>query len=276
MPVAEVAVPRLARVLRRRRQLDDVVTLELAPADGASGSFEPGQFSMLTAFGVGEAAISLSGDPADPDRLVHTIQAVGAVSRALVALRPGDRLGLRGPFGQPWPLEAAEGRDVAIVAGGLGLAPLRPLVYRLLATRERYGDIRLFYGARTPDRLLFEREIGQWRRRYGIDAQCTVDRAAGAWDGHVGVVTALLGRAGLRAVRTTAFVCGPELMMKFAVNALRTIGVADSSIYVSLERNMKCAVAWCGRCQLGAVLVCRDGPVFRYDRVGRALATREL
>jgi NAD(P)H-flavin reductase len=198
------------------------------------------------------------------------------VSRALGALRQGELLGLRGPFGQPWPLEAARGGDVAIVAGGLGLAPLRPLLYRLIATREQYGDIRLFYGARSPEDLLFRRELDAWPRRHGIDVQCTVDRAPRPWPRHVGVVTTLLGRAALRGSRTTAFVCGPEVMMRFAVAALRHAGLDEASIYVSLERNMKCAVAWCGRCQLGSVLLCRDGPVFRYDRVGRALATREL
>jgi NAD(P)H-flavin reductase len=272
----DAGVPRLARVLSRRRELDDVFTLELAVADGTSCAFAPGQFNMLTAFGVGEAAISLSGDPGRTDRLVHTIRAVGAVSRALAALRPGQPLGLRGPFGQPWPLEAARGGDVVVVAGGLGLAPLRPLLYQLFATREHYGDVHLFYGARSPASLLFSRELGTWPGRYAVDVQCTVDHAPGGWDGQVGVVTTLLGRGGLRAPQTTAFVCGPELMMRFAVNALRTGGVAESSIYVSLERNMKCAVAWCGRCQLGPVLLCRDGPVFRYDRVGRELATREL
>lgn len=273
---ADAGVPRLARVLRRRRELADVVTLELAAADGACGEFAPGQFNMLTAFGVGEAAISLSGDPAITDRLVHTVRAVGAVSRALAALRVGDIVGLRGPFGQPWPLEVARGGDVAIVAGGLGLAPLRPLLYRLFATRDQYRRVRLFYGARTPDSMIFRRELAAWPRRHDIEVQCTVDHAPDTWEGHVGVVTTLLTRAGLDAPRTKAFVCGPEVMMRFAAMALRACGLEERSIHVSLERNMKCAVAWCGRCQLGPLMLCRDGPVFRYDRVSHQLAVREL
>lgn len=271
----DALVPSLARVLRRRRETHNVWTIDVVPEDGRATPFLPGQFSMLTAFGVGEAAVSLSGDPADPHRLVHTVRAVGAVTRALTALRPDARLGLRGPFGAPWPLDGAEGRDVIVVAGGLGLAPLRGLLYRLAATRERYGRVQLFYGARAPEDLLYRRELDAWQRRSVIEVQVTVDHATAHWAGHVGVVTTLLARAVRDGAATRAFVCGPELMMRFAVAALQDAGVDDASIHVSLERNMKCAVAWCGRCQLGPVLLCRDGPVFRYDRIRRELAIRE-
>jgi NAD(P)H-flavin reductase len=271
----DALVPSLARVLRRRRETESVWTLDMVPEDGRATPFLPGQFSMLTAFGVGEAAVSLSGDPADPRRLVHTVRAVGAVTRALTALEVGAHVGVRGPFGAPWPLDAAEGRDVIVVAGGLGLAPLRGLLYRLVATRERYGRLQLFYGARAPEDLLYRRELDAWQRRGEIDVRVTVDHATADWAGHVGVVTTLVTHSVRDGANARAFVCGPELMMRVAVAALKDTGVGDAAIHVSLERNMKCAVAWCGRCQLGPVLLCRDGPVFRYDRIRRELAIRE-
>jgi NAD(P)H-flavin reductase len=273
-PVAgDALVPRVARVSRRRRETPGTWTLDLA-ADGSAVAFAPGQFHMLTAFGVGEVAVSLSGDPADRSRFVHTIRAVGPVSRAIAALRAGDLLGVRGPFGVSWPLEQARGGDVVVVAGGLGLAPLRPALYRLMSDRAHYRDVRLLYGARMPAEILYAREFARWRRR-GIDVRVTVDRAAADWSGQVGVVTRLLAGAVRDAAATAAFVCGPEIMMRFAIAELRNASVAETSIHLSLERNMKCAVAWCGRCQIGGMLVCRDGPIFRYDRVARELAIRE-
>ena len=187
-------VPRVARVVRTRRELSDVWTLDIDP--GVDGfAFAPGQFNMLYAFGVGEAAISISGDAAEPDRLIHTIRAVGKVSDALAHLKAGDTLGLRGPYGGGWPVEAAEGADVVIVAGGLGLAPLRPSIYRLLADRERYGRVLLLCGAREPDGILFRRELEQWRTRLDIEVEVTVDHADPNWRGNVGVVTTLIPRA---------------------------------------------------------------------------------
>jgi len=271
----DALVPSLVRMVRRRRETPGVWTIDLEREDGAPVSFEPGQFDMLTAFGVGEVAVSLSGDPADAGRLVHTVRAVGAVTNALVALRRGDVLGLRGPFGTPWPLEEAPGGDVIVVAGGLGLAPLRPALYRIFANRDRYRRVQVFYGARTPDDILYARLLTAWPRRHGVDVHVTVDRATSEWSGHVGVVTTLLARAVHDPAATCAFVCGPEPMMRFTAAALRDAGLDDASIHLSLERNMKCAVAWCGRCQLGPVLVCRDGPVFRYDRISREIAIRE-
>lgn len=268
-------LPRVAHVRRRRRDGPQIWTLDIE-TDRRSDTFAPGQFNMLTAFGVGEVPISLSGDPAKPARLVHTIRAVGPVSRALAQLKPGDALGLRGPFGTGWPMEAAIGRDAVVVAGGLGLAPLRPVVYRLLAERARYGRIVLLYGTRSPDDILFARELAAWQRRAGIEVAVTVDHAAAGWAGHVGVVTTLIPRATFDPARATAFVCGPEVMMRFAIGALRGSGLADDAIYLSMERNMKCAVGFCGHCQLGATFVCRDGPVFRYDRIAPILAMKEV
>lgn len=272
---ADPMIPRIARVRRRRRDAPQVWTLEIEPEDGAGDIYAPGQFNMLTAFGVGEVPISLSGDPAS-GRLVHTIRAVGAVSAALAKLTPGEPLGLRGPFGTGWPVEEAEGRDVVIAAGGLGLAPLRPAIYRLLAERDRYGRVVLLYGTRSPDDILFRRELESWRRRLDIDVQVTVDHAGPGWRGHVGVVTTLMPRAEFDPADTVAMICGPEVMMRFAVAALRDAGIAEDRLYLSMERNMKCAVGFCGHCQFGPSFVCKDGPVFAYPRISPLLGLKEV
>ncbi len=272
-------VPRIARLRRKRRDGPQVWTLDLELEDRHASEaprFAPGQFNMLTVFGVGEVPISVSGDPAAPDRLVHTIRSVGAVSSALTRLAPGAAIGFRGPFGTGWPMEETVARDVVIVAGGLGLAPLRPALYRLLADRLRYGRIVLLYGARSPEDILFRSELESWRRRLDIAIEVTVDHATSAWRGRVGVVPALVARADFDPLHAIALVCGPEVMMRFAVAALRDAGVADESIYLSMERNMKCAIAFCGHCQLGTVFVCREGPVFRHDRIRGLLALKEI
>jgi NAD(P)H-flavin reductase len=268
-------VPYIARVRRRRRDAPRVWTLDIEVQE-IEPTFAPGQFNMLTVFGVGEVPISLSGDPAAPDCLVHTIRAVGPVSAALTRLSPGDTVGLRGPFGVGWPMAEAVGRDVVVVAGGLGLAPLRPALYRLLAERSRYGKIILLYGTRSPGDILFRRELESWRRRLDIDIRVTVDHADSDWHGHVGIVTTLITRAVYDPLHAIALVCGPEVMMRFAIAALCDAGIGDDSIYLSMERNMKCAIGFCGHCQLGTVFVCRDGPVFRYDRVQTLLGLKEI
>jgi NAD(P)H-flavin reductase len=275
MSAGDPMVPRVARVLRRRRDGPQVFTIDLELKEEVP-AFAPGQFNMLTAFGVGEVPISLSGDPSEPGSLVHTIRAVGPVSTALTRLGPGDVLGLRGPFGTGWPIVEAAGRDVVIVAGGLGLAPLRPVLYRVFAERARYGKIVLLYGARSPADILFRHEIESWRSRLDGAIEVTVDHADSDWRGHIGVVTTLIARADFDPLHAIALVCGPELMMRFAIAALAEAGLADEAIYLSMERNMKCAVVFCGHCQFGTVFICRDGPVFRYDRVRRLLALKEI
>jgi NAD(P)H-flavin reductase len=274
---ADPMLPQPYRVQRARRELHDTWTLDLAPGerDGAI-TYRPGQFNMLYAFGVGEIPISISGDPTRAASLVHTVRAVGAVSRALCALKSGSAVGVRGPFGSAWPLEECQGRDVLVMAGGIGLAPLRPVVYELLAHRQRYGRVWLLDGARTPGDLLYKAEVERWQTRGTIDVLVTVDRGIAAWTGSVGVVTRLVERARFDAATAIAMVCGPEIMMRFSARELLNRGIAADRIYVSLERNMQCAVAHCGHCQFGPVLVCRDGPVFRYDRVADLLLVREL
>ena len=268
--------PRIARIRGRKREGSRVWTLDIEEEGGSGEGFAPGQFNMLTVFGVGDIPISLSGNPASPKRLVHTIRAVGAVSGALTRLKPGDVLGLRGPFGVGWPLDEAAGRDVIVVAGGLGLAPLRPALYRLVAERKRFGRIALLYGTRSPDDILFRRELDSWRERPGIDVGVTVDHAQSGWGGHVGVVTTMISRATFDPANTIALVCGPEIMMRFAAAALGDAGLSDDTIYLSLERNMKCAVGLCGHCQFGPTFVCRDGPVFRHDRLRVMLGLKEI
>lgn len=274
--LADPMLPLTARVRHHQQEVGDIWTLTL-DLDGAPlPAFVPGQFNMLSVPGVGEVPISMSGDPADASCLVHTVRAVGPVSQALTELRAGDALGVRGPFGVGWPTEGVVGRDVIVVAGGLGLAPLRPALYRLLAEREKYGKIWLYYGTRSPDDILFDQELHAWRGRFDIDVEVTVDHAQPTWHGHVGVVTRLISRASIDPARTVALVCGPEIMMRFAITTLREAGMLDDTIYLSMERNMKCAIGLCGHCQFGPVFVCRDGPVFRFDRVRHHLAAKEI
>jgi NAD(P)H-flavin reductase len=269
--------PRLYRLRRRRRELRDTVSLELEAVEADEARpFAPGQFAMLYVFGVGEVPISFSGDPARPGCPVHTVRAVGAVTRALCALKPGDAVGVRGPFGSQWPTDEAVGHDVVLVAGGLGLAPLRPALYALLAARRRYGHIALLYGSRTPQDLLYRRELARWRGRFDLQVEVTVDSASGDWYGHVGVVTTLIRRVAFEASQTTALICGPEVMMRFTVQDLLTRGVAPENIFLSMERNMQCAVGVCGHCQFGPAFICKDGPVLRYDRIQSFFSRREV
>jgi len=274
--ITDPMVPRIGRVRRRRREGPDVWTLDIEPEEMNAEIFTPGQFNMLTVFGVGEVPISFSGDPVKTGCLVHTVRSVGPVSAALTRLRSGEVVGMRGPFGAGWPMAEAVGRDVVVVAGGLGLAPLRPALYRLLAERERYGKIVLLYGTRNPDEILFRHELEAFRRRLDIDIEVIVDHAIGDWHGQVGVVTTLIPRAAFDPLHAIALVCGPEVMMRFAINALRDVSVAEDAIYLSMERNMKCAVGFCGHCQFGPHFVCKDGPVFRYDQLRSLLRLNEI
>lgn len=266
--------PGPCRVRWARPETPDTVTLALDPVGVRPQPFAPGQFNMLYAFGVGEVPISVSGDPAAGGPLLHTVRAVGAVTQAICAAEPGQVLGLRGPFGSSWEIEAAEGRDVVIVAGGIGLAPLRSAVYGVLSRRDRYGEVALLVGARSPADLLYRDEMETWRA--AIHVGVTVDHADTAWPGSVGVVTELLPGATFDPGRATALICGPEVMMRVAARALADMGVSPERIRVSLERNMKCAVGHCGHCQLGPAFVCKDGPVLPYAQMERLMAIREV
>lgn len=262
------------RVRSRRRELADTVTLVLEPVGRKlPPRFTPGQFSMLYVPGVGEIPISYSGDPEEREVLVHTIRDVGAVSRALCWLRRGSLLGVRGPFGHAWPLTNAGG-DMLVVAGGLGLAPLRPALYHLARHRDSYRRVTLLYGARRPSEVLFGSDLARWADKFAVEI--TVDRAGPRWRGHVGVVTQLLPALALDPARTLALVCGPEIMMRFVAEGLLQRGLDPERVQLSLERNMRCGLGTCGHCQLGPVLVCRDGPVLSYARTAPLLKVSEL
>jgi len=229
--------------------------------------FAPGQFNMLYLPGAGEIAISISDDPQRREGIAHTIRIAGNVTLTLAALPAGATLGLRGPFGTSWPLDACIGRDVVLVCGGIGLAPLRPAIYALLHDRDRFGSITLMYGARSPDTLLFASEFADWERQ-GIEVQTTVDRSAPGWNGNVGVVTQLLEQSrSFDPANAVLLCCGPEIMMRFTLLSAERRGMSREQVWVSTERNMQCAVGLCGHCQLGPAFICKDGPVFRYDTI---------
>lgn len=274
--VADPFVPKRYRVIRALREDHDIVTLDLVGVDQAVPTYRPGQFNMLYVFGIGEVAISISGDPADRSRYVHTIRAVGATSDALAELKADKMIGLRGPFGSSWPMQEAEGKDVVIVAGGLGLAPLRPAIYHLLAQRQKFGRAVILIGMRNPSAILYRHEIEQWRSRLDADVDVTVDHADQTWHGNVGVVPDLIPRMDFDPKNTIAMVCGPEIMMRFTARALRDSGIAPDRIYLSMERNMKCAIGLCGHCQFGPHFICKDGPILRLDRMASIFAVREI
>lgn len=253
-----------------RPEIPGVATYELGDPAGEWSKeyhFRPGQFNMLYVPGVGEIPISLSADPAQRTTWAHTIRTAGNVTRALARLQPGATLGLRGPFGTSWPLEEMSGADVILVAGGIGLAPLRSAIYELLVRASQQSRLVLLYGSRSPDLILYQDEHGDWSRR-GLEVQVTVDRSAPGWAGWVGVVSMLLDRLRLpNPADTVVLTCGPEVMMRYVVHSARERGISTDRIWCSLERNMQCAVGLCGHCQLGPEFICKDGPIFRCDRV---------
>jgi len=275
--VADPMISSLYVIKRVIKETLDTFTFELVPKDRSGEySFLPGQFNMLYVFGVGEVPISISGDPGVSDILVHTTRAVGNVTKAMWKLGVGDTIGIRGPYGTSWPVDVPHGKDVVLVAGGIGLAPLRPVLYHFLNHRDKFGKIVLLYGTRTPDDILFKNELKKWRSRFDLETHITVDRAVGAWRGNVGVVTTLIGKAPFDPQDTIAYVCGPEIMMRFTAFALQKRGVAEDKIYVSMERNMKCGIGLCGHCQMGSEFICKDGPVYTYEKVKDYFLKREL
>ena len=262
------------RVSTREQETADTWTLTLEPFGGDGPVIAPGQFMMVYAFGVGEVPISVSGPPGRAGPVVLTVRDVGAVTHAVCAAGTGAVLGLRGPFGNSWPVAAAAGDDVLVVAGGIGLAPLRPVVLAALERRADFGSVLLLYGARTPRDLLFRAQLEAWAR--DITVALTVDAADPDWRAGVGVVPKLVADAAFRPDASTAFVVGPEIMMRFTVEALLARGVPPDRIMLSLERDMHCGVGLCGHCQLGPTLICRDGPVYSQAEIAPWLGVREL
>ncbi len=270
-------IPKSFFIDQIRQDTHDTFSLKLKASNGSGPfSFRPGQFNMLYVFGIGEVPISISGDSQKATELIHTIRAVGGVTNALSKLKKGQCIGLRGPFGSSWPVDKAEGKDVVIIAGGIGLAPLRPVFYWLLTNRSKYGKVVLLYGARSPEDILYRKELEKWRSQFDLQVRLTVDQAKGQWLGTVGVVTTLIPKARFEPSNTIAMICGPEIMIHFCVRELMKCGVTTKDIYISMERNMKCAVGFCGHCQLGPAFICKDGPVFNFEKIKDLFNKREL
>lgn len=273
------ANPWLAHAVKIRKlvpEAEGVTTYHLAPVEPAANAlrFRPGQFGMLYLPGVGEAPIGISGH--DEETWAFTVRIAGNTTRGLAQLRVGDALGVRGPFGSCWPLDQCRGAEIIIAAGGMGLPPLRPVIYEYLRHPEQYGSLTVLYGARTPATLIYRSEFDRWQAQ-GVDIQTTVDCSDLGWTGNVGVVPQLLDRLPqLNPGRTVVLTCGPEVMMQFVVRSALKRGIAVEKIWVSLERNMQCAIGFCGHCQLGPEFICKDGPVFRYDRAAPWMTVEAL
>jgi NAD(P)H-flavin reductase len=270
-------LPHPALVRRIIWENDDTFTLTIDMEGHPDGfRFLPGQFNMVYAFGVGEAAVSISSDAARPRTIDHTIHRVGTVTTALSQKKRGDMIGIRGPFGSSWPIDVARGKDVCVVSGGIGLAPLRPLLYSVIRQREEFGRVMVLYGGRSPLDLLYRVELEKWMNNHDIETLVTVDRGDSSWKGHIGVVTTLFDYVKLDVRETIAYVCGPEMMMRFSVQELEGRGMGPDQVYLSMERNMKCAVGFCGHCQFGPTFICKDGAVFPLPRVHDLLDKKEL
>lgn len=266
-----------ARLLHITEEIPGVVTCDFVlddPALAGSYRFKPGQFNMLYVPGVGEAAISLSGMTGQT--LHHTIRDAGNVTHSIVQMKPGMNLGLRGPFGSCWPMKECQDKDIVLVAGGIGLAPVRPVIHAILENPASYGKLIVLHGARTPGGLLYTHEYDHWRT-HGIRVETIVDRADPSWYGQVGVITQLLDRLQLaRPEETILMTCGPEIMMHFTAKSALSRCIPEQQIWVSLERHMNCAIGHCGHCQLGPAFVCKDGPIFRYDYIRSLMAVEGL
>jgi sulfhydrogenase subunit gamma (sulfur reductase) len=272
-------LPLEAEVLERVEESPTIFTLRLRltdPRAHAAYRFSPGQFNMLSLYGVGEVPISIVSDPEDESMFDHTVRAIGRVTRGLARLRAGDRLGIRGPYGRGWPLAEARGQDIVIITGGLGCAPTVAAINYVLRRRAQYGRLTVIQGVKHSDDLLWRERYQAWARERDTQVLIAADRAGPVWPWHVGGVTELFSQAEIDASRALALLCGPEGLMLAAVRHLRGRGVAPEAIWLSMERSMHCAVGHCGHCQLGPLFVCRDGPVFRYADVGPYLDVRGL
>jgi NAD(P)H-flavin reductase len=269
-------IPRTFRITRVIREVAGVFTWHLEAEDGQPFAFRPGQFNMLYLFGVGEVAISISGNCRQPEKLVHTIRPVGSVTKAMAELKAGATIGVRGPFGRGWPVEPIFGSDVIFVTGTVGLAPLRPLIYEVLHQRDKFGKVVICYGSRGTSDILYEDELHQWRGRFDTNVHVTCHSAPAGYRGRIGSVAAAVKIARIDGENTQAFVCRSESLTRPAVNALREKGVTSDRVWVTLERNMKCGIGLCGHCQFGPTFMCKDGPVYRFDEIEHLFAVREI
>lgn len=267
-----------AKILRITPEVPGVHTYDLEFRDERVRDdyrFAAGQFNMLYLPGIGEAAISISSDAGTPAVLAHTVRAVGNVTDALARLDVGDEVLLRGPYGRPWPVESLRGRHVIVVGGGLGLASQRAAICEFARHRDRYASVTILHGAKTPEGLFYTTEYDRWRAA-GIDVKPIVDEGEASWGGHLGLVTDLFTDLMIDPAKAGVLCCGPDPMMTAVARAAAAIGIANGDVYVSLERNMACAVRHCGLCQFGPQFVCQDGPVFPYDSLAEFLAVPHL
>ncbi len=269
-----VYLPKVAVLDRVVEEIADVKTFywhfEDPAEQAAFRKFLPGQFAQVSVFGAGEFPASLPPSPTE-EELFFTVRRVGSVTAALHRLQSGDRFGVRGPYGNGFPMNQYFGRNLLFVAGGIGLIPLRSCLNYALDNRHRYGKIQLFYGARGLRDLMYLGALREWEMSRGFECYLTVDRADDQWTGHVGVVGSLFRKPGVTVPveNTTAFVCGPPIMFRFVIRDLKEMGFEDRNIMSTLERYMKCGVGKCGHCCIGLAYVCADGPVFTYEQIKR-------
>ena len=277
LPMIDAGAPHAATVVARTQESPSIFTLQLRLNDEAAQAayrFAPGQFNMLYLPGVGEVAISIMSDPEERNGIGHTIRAAGRVTRGLAALQPGDQIGLRGPFGRGWPLQEMGGRDVVLVLGGLGCAPVVSVIHYVLRRRERFGKLVIIQGVKHTEDLIWREQYSHWATLPDTQVLVAADEGAALWPWHVGRVTELFALARFNPERAAAMMCGPEGMMRVAAEHLAARGLHEANLYLSMERNMQCAVGRCGHCQLGGSFVCRDGPVYSWDQVKALLAHR--
>lgn len=260
-----------ARIEEKIHEAEDIYTYRLRltdPEERAAYRFSCGQFNMVYAFGIGEVPISIVSDPDEPHSLDHTVRVIGRITRTFADLGPGDPLGIRGPFGQGWPLEEARGKDVIVATGGLGCAPVRGAIEYIFRRRDEYGALKIIHGVKNPRDLLYRERFDAWRRHPDTEVLLTSDQPDKTWHYHVGVVTELFQEVTIHdPARTIVLMCGPEIMMRLGVPILMNRGIPASAIYVSLERHMECGIGLCGHCQMQPYFVCKDGAVIRYDRI---------
>jgi sulfhydrogenase subunit gamma (sulfur reductase) len=259
-----------AEIVGKTQEAPNIYTFRLRLTDPKvreSYRFTAGQFNMVYAFGVGEVPISIVSDPDEPEWLDHTIRVVGRVTEVMGRLEPGAVLGIRGPFGRGWPLEEARDKDVVIVTGGLGCAPVVGAIEYIFRRREAYGAVKILHGVKTPKDLLYRKRFDAWRRHPNTEVYLSSDQPGKAWRHHIGVVTELFEQVTFDPARSIGMMCGPEIMMRLGTPILMKRGLPQSAIYVSLERHMECGIGLCGHCQMGPFFLCKDGPVMRYDTI---------
>jgi sulfhydrogenase subunit gamma (sulfur reductase) len=265
--MSDLHTPHVALIDRRVQESPTIFTLRLQYEDTQvqeAFEFAPGQFNMVTQFGVGEIPISIVSDPEDSHFFDHTIRVVGRVSEGMSKLQPGERVGIRGPFGRGWPMERIKGKDILLITGGLGCAPLVSVIRYLVRRREDYGHINILQGVKHADDMIWREQYDAWSQLRDMNILLAADVVNKGWRGQQGMVTELIDQPSLRTQRVVVLLCGPELMMLAAIANLRERGVQDGNIWFSTERNMQCGIGQCGHCQIGPKYVCRDGPVFCY------------